>query len=77
MVDKAVPRGGYEVAIDGVARGEVTTGMKSPTTGRFVGLAYVPADQAKLGSPIDIVVRDQAKRAVVVKRPFYTPAYRR
>jgi aminomethyltransferase len=51
--------------------------MKSPTTGRFVGLAYVPADQAKLGSPIDIVVRDQAKRAVVVKRPFYTPAYRR
>jgi aminomethyltransferase len=77
MVDKAVPRGGYEVAIDGVTRGEVTTGMKSPTTGRFVGLAYVPADHAKLGSAIDILIRDQPKRAVVVKRPFYVAAYRR
>lgn len=77
MVDKAVPRGGYEIAIDGVARGEVTTGMKSPTTGRFVGLAYVPADHAKLGTPIDVLVRDQPKRAVVVKRPFYVAAYRR
>ena len=77
MVDKAVPRGGYQVAIDGVTQGEVTTGMKSPTTGRFVGLAYVPASHAKLGSTIDILIRDQPKRAVVVKRPFYVAAYRR
>ena len=46
-------------------------------SGRFVGLAYVPANHAKLGSAIDILIRDQPKRAVVVKRPFYTPAYRR
>ncbi len=77
MVDKAVPRGGYAVAVDGVPVGEVTTGMKSPTTGRFVGLAYVPAARAKLGSEIDIVIRDQPKRAVVVRRPFYLAAYRR
>ena len=77
MVDKAVPRGGYSVALDGEVVGEVTTGMKSPTTGRFVGLAYVPADHAKLGSAIDIVIRDQPKRAVVVRRPFYLAAYRR
>ena len=77
MVDKAVPRGGYAVAVDGLPVGEVTTGMKSPTTGRFVGLAYVPAARAKLGSEIDIVIRDQPKRAVVVRRPFYLAAYRR
>ena len=77
MVDKAVPRGGYPVAVDGEVVGEVTTGMKSPTTGRFVGLAYVPRANAKLGSEIDIMIRDQPKRAVVVKRPFYVAAYRR
>ena len=77
MVDRAVPRGEYLVAVDGVTVGEVTTGMKSPTTGRFVGLAYVPVSHAKTGSEIDIVIRDQPKRAVVVKRPFYLAAYRR
>ena len=77
MVDKAVPRGGYEVLVDGVTVGTVTTGMKSPTTGRFVGLTYVPASGAALGSALEIVIRDQTKRAVVVRRPFYVPAYRR
>jgi aminomethyltransferase len=77
MVDKGVPRPEYPVAVDGVVAGKVTTGMKSPTTGRFVGLAYVPASHSKLGSSIDIVIRDQPKKAVVVKRPFYVAAYRR
>lgn len=77
MVDKGVPRGDYPVAIDGQVVGKVTTGMKAPTSGRFVGLAYVPASHAALGSEIDILIRDQPKRAVVVKRPFYVPAYRR
>jgi aminomethyltransferase len=77
MVDKAVPRAGYVVTVDGAAAGEVTTGMKSPTTGRFVGLAYAPASHARLGSEIAIMIRDQPKQAVVVKRPFYVAAYRR
>ena len=77
MVDKGVPRGDYPVVIDGVVQGRVTTGMKSPTSGRFVGLAYVPASHAKLGTPIGIMIHDQAKQAVVVKRPFYIAAYRR
>ncbi|MCS6843890.1 MAG: glycine cleavage system aminomethyltransferase GcvT [Caldilineales bacterium] len=77
MVDKGVPRGDYPVAVDGRVVGKVTTGMKAPTSGRFVGLAYVPVAHSAIGSPIDIVIRDQPKRAVVVKRPFYTPAYRR
>lgn len=77
MVDKGVPRGDYLVAINGQVVGKVTTGMKSPTTGRFVGLAYVPASHAALGREIDILIRDQPKKAVVVKRPFYVAAYRR
>lgn len=77
MVDKGVPRGGYEVAVGGLVAGQVTTGMMSPTSGRFVGLAFVPAEAARLGSEIEILIRDKSKRAVVVRRPFYVAAYRR
>lgn len=77
MVDKGVPRHEYEVAIDGEIVGEVTTGMFSPTMKKYVGLAFVPADKAELGDEIDIVIRDKPRRAVIVKRPFYVPAYRR
>lgn len=77
MLDRGVPRADYPVALEGEVVGHVTTGMKSPTTGRFVGLAFVPASAARLGTKIDIVIRDAARQAVVVKRPFYIPAYRR
>ena len=65
------------MAIDGQVVGWVTTGMKAPTLDTFLALAYVPAASAKLGSEVDIIIRDQPKKAKVVKRPFYIPAYRR
>lgn len=77
MVERGVPRAEFPVAINGQVVGIVTTGMKSPTTDRFVGLAYVPAAFAALGSQIDIVIRDAPKKATVVKTPFYVAAYRR
>ena len=77
MVDKGVPRQGYEVASNGLSVGEVTTGMFSPTTERYVGLAYVPRELAALDTELEILIRDKPKRAKVVKKPFYVPAYRR
>lgn len=77
MVEKAVPRQGYPVLSGGVEVGEVTTGMYSPTTDRYVGLAYVPSDLAALGTELSILVREKPRKAVVVRKPFYTPAYRR
>jgi len=77
MAERGVPRAEYPVAINGQVVGIVTTGMKSPTSERFVGLAYVPAASAALGSQIDIVIRDVPKKATVVKTPFYVAAYRR
>jgi aminomethyltransferase len=77
MVDKGVPRHEYQVVIDGEVVGEVTTGMFSPSLLKYVGLAYVPTKDAALGTQIDVLIRDELRRAVVVKKPFYTPAYRR
>lgn len=76
MADKAVPREGYEIAIDGAVVGHVTTGMKSPTLDKFLGLGYVPYGRHKLGTEIDIMIRDKPRRAQIVKRPFYQSKYK-
>ncbi len=71
MVERAVPREHYPIAVDGDPIGYVTSGMKAPTLDRFVGMAYVSAAYASIGSEFDIMVRGQPKKAKVVKRPFY------
>jgi aminomethyltransferase len=76
MVDRAVPREHYEIAIEGTVVGHVTTGMKSPTLDKFVGMGYVPSGYTKLGTVIEIMIRGQAKNAKVVKRPLYQPQYK-
>lgn len=76
MVDRAVPREHYDIAANGTTIGYVTTGMKSPTLDRFVGMGYVPNGYNKIGTEIEIIVRGQAKKAKVVKRPFYRPQYK-
>lgn len=77
MVDRGVPREHYPVAYEGEVVGEVTTGMFAPTPERYLGMAYVPRELAKTGTEIDILIRDRPRKAQIVKRPFYTPAYRR
>jgi aminomethyltransferase len=80
MIDRAVAREHYPIAAadlpDSPIIGYVTSGMKSPTLDKFLGLGYVPRDYAKLGTPIDILVRGTRKRAKIIKRPFYTPRYK-
>ncbi|GAB4534594.1 MAG: glycine cleavage system aminomethyltransferase GcvT [Anaerolineae bacterium] len=77
MVDRGVPRHGYQVTYQGLDVGRVTTGMFSPTTERYLGLAYVPREISALDTEIEIVIRDRPKKATIVKRPFYVPVYRR
>jgi len=77
MTQGGVPRHGYQVLIDGTICGEVTSGMYAPTLKKFLGLAYVPAEHRAIGTQIGIMIRNKVKPAVIVKRPFYIPAYRR
>ncbi|MBX2999678.1 MAG: glycine cleavage system aminomethyltransferase GcvT [Caldilineaceae bacterium] len=76
MIDRAVPREGYAIAINGAVVGHVTTGMKSPTLDQFLGMGYLPYGHHKLGSEIEILIRDKARKAHVVKRPFYQSNYK-
>jgi aminomethyltransferase len=72
MKERAFPRHGYPVAVDGATVGEVTSGVLSPTLGHGIGMAYVPAEHARPGTEIGIVIRGQPVPAEVLKPPFYT-----
>jgi aminomethyltransferase len=51
--------------------GGVTSGTLSPTLGVGIGLAYVPTEQAAVGSVLRINVRGKMRTAVVRERPLY------
>jgi len=65
------------VQVDGKEVGHVTSGMFAPTVDKYLGMAYVPAEMAALGTEINVVIRNKPVKAKIVKRPFYVPAYRR
>jgi aminomethyltransferase len=70
LEDRGVARAGCAVALAGKTIGRVTSGGPSPTLGKSIGLAYVPAGLAKPGSGFQVVVRDRTLRARVVDTPF-------
>jgi aminomethyltransferase len=71
LIDKGIARGHYPVKDEnGNETGMVTSGTMSPTLGKSIGLAYVPAAQSKPGSTIFIDVRGRLLKAEVVSLPF-------
>jgi len=71
MVEKGIPRHGYEIydAQDNLI-GIVTSGTQSPTLQIGVGLGYVASEYAKPGSEVYIGVRKRRIKAEVTKLPF-------
>jgi glycine cleavage system T protein len=77
-VTGGVPREGYEVAnAVGEKCGIVVAGMFCPTVKKYAANAYVSPEFAKAGTELAVIIRGQPKKALVVKRPLYLPAYRR
>lgn len=72
LKERGFPRPHYPVTFNGEVVGEVTSGTLSPTLGEGIGMAYVPAEAAKPGTEIGIVIRDRAVTAEVVRPPFHT-----
>ena len=62
-----IPRQGNAV-VDG---GEVTSGTLSPCRGVGIGMAYVPAERAAVGTAIEIDVRGKIRAAAVADKPLY------
>lgn len=72
MLDKSVPRHGYDVYSNGVKAGIVTSGGVSPTRNDNIGLAYIKSDIdiLSVGSTIQIMIREKLHDAEIVKLPF-------
>ena len=71
MIEKGIPRHGYEIKdYAGATIGVVTSGTQSPSFGKAIGMGYVRTAFAVIDSNIFIKVRDKLLRAKVVKMPF-------
>jgi aminomethyltransferase len=72
LTARGFPRHGYTVRVDGRDAGTITSGTLSPSLGEGIGMAYLPTGSARPGTRVEVVIRDQAVPAEVVRPPFYT-----
>ena len=71
LVDRGIPRHGYEVTdADGEHLGHVTSGTMSPTLGEPIALGYLPAEYVEPGRTVRVVVRGEPKKARTRATPF-------
>jgi aminomethyltransferase len=68
------PRPHYPVWQSGEKIGEVNSGTLSPSLNQGIGMTYVPTEQAKIGSELEIEIRGQKFPAVIEKKPLYKKA---
>lgn len=71
MIDRGIPRQGYEIADEqGAVIGRVTSGTMSPSLNIGIGLGYVLKKNSVVGQEIFIQVRGKSLKAQVIKLPF-------
>jgi len=71
MVERGIPRHGYPVVLDETAVSAVTSGTFAPFLQKSIGLAYLPAARAAVGTDLAIDIRGRRTAARVVATPFY------
>jgi aminomethyltransferase len=71
LLELAIPREGCVVRAGGKDVGVVTSGTMSPTLGKGIAMAYVKTGFAKIGTELEVVIRDTGKKAKVTSRNFY------
>jgi aminomethyltransferase len=71
MIDRGIPRHGYEITdAEGAVIGIVTSGTQSPVLEKGIGMGYINTENSAPGSEIYIQVRNKLLKAKVVKTPF-------
>ena len=71
MTGRGIARHGYPVLIHDERVGEVTSGTYAPFLQKNIGLCYVPAARAAVGTELAIDIRERKVPARVVPTPFY------
>jgi len=69
--ERAFPRHGYPVFVNGEPSGDVKSGTMSPSLNIPIGTAYVPLASAAEGNSLEIEIRGKRITARIAKMPFY------
>ena len=82
MVDRGIPRAGFQVMMGEKEIGFVTTGSYSPTLKKNVALALLDASSSvggplEAGAQVEILIREKPLKAVIVEKPFYSKRYKK
>ncbi len=70
LQEKAVPRHGYPLLVNGVNVGVVTSGTFSPSLEKGIAMGYVNAPYFAIGNKVQVDVRGKSVDAVIVTLPF-------
>ena len=71
MVEKGIPRHGYEIKDHmGAAIGRITSGTQSPSLSKAIAMGYVNISYSNIDQQVYVKIRDKLLIAKVVKMPF-------
>ena len=71
MVGRGIARHGYELLNEtGAVVGVCTSGSPSPSTGKNIGIGYLPVELSAVGTRFLVNCRGKSIEAVVAKTPF-------
>jgi aminomethyltransferase len=71
VVGRGIARHGYPVRLADESVGTVTSGSYAPFLKKNIGLCYLPANRAAVGTELDVEIRGKPVPARVVPTPFY------
>jgi aminomethyltransferase len=69
--EKAVPRHGYAIQVNGTPVGSVTSGTFSPSLERGIAMGYVTIANSSVGTSLSVVVRGREVEGKVTALPFF------
>ena len=70
MLERGIPRTGYDIYIDDKLVGKVTSGTHSPSLNVGIGLGYIKENYIKDKQKIQIEIREKRYDGIIFNKPF-------
>ena len=77
LLDRAIPRAGYPIEVEGQEIGAVTTGYHCLSVDKSVCMALIDARYSALETPVEVRIRKKTFAGKVVKKKFYQKNYKK
>ncbi|NLT95468.1 MAG: glycine cleavage system aminomethyltransferase GcvT [Clostridia bacterium] len=72
MIERGIPREGYQVYKGEREIGFVTSGSFCPTLGKNLAMALIEIGEAQIDNEVSVMIRNRPCKAMVTKIPFYS-----